>query len=547
LTTRHATIIAAMLLAGPAMGQTWQATTGDSTALLYASAFAPGGTTSFDCTTPSPQGVPLIQTGDHETTRTDRPYDMMVRFNVDLIDPFVTPNQLQAVRIILDGVAYQLPMVEYQDFYGAWYTWLPMTDGLFLGLTLAREMVVDTGTGAAWSYPTDGLRDAFLTAASHCIRGWEQQGQQTPGALAFWRNGPSASAPATAPAPAPATGSGLVTGTPLVIGSDGLGPDGLPVVAFQPPMLDHRPGEAMGTRAIRAALAACGGPASFDDYALVEADFDGDGQHDILLTWNFVNCAPTGESFRPPAGICNADNQCLHSFFVSSGAAAGAPDWNVAAGVATYDIWTGPGQVGATFIGPVCERFGFDFVCAGRFGWAGTGFALLQMQQVPYETEGQYAIDGLVTSNIGYNAIRSTTLPPGYQLALLEVLPEPAPQVITDHLAAQCGGGYDVDIGHVQSADMDGDGVQDFVLNWAGMQCGAADFGATGCGAGNCLIDVFLSAQGYVPPEQLLGALADVVIDTQGRIGLLLSGTPFVCADGACDSPFYWNGVSLAQ
>ncbi len=183
----------------------------------------------------------------------------------------------------------------------------------------------------------------------------------------------------------------------------------------------------------------------------------------------------------------------------------------------------------------------------GHFGWNGTGFALLDMQQVPYETEGEYAIDGLVTSSIGYNAIRSTSLPPGYQLALLEVLPEPAPRVITDHLAAQCGGGYDVDVGHVQSADMDGDGIQDFVLNWAGMQCGAADFGATGCGAGGCLIDVFLSAQGYVPSEQMLGALADVVIDTQGRIGLLLSGTPFVCADGACDSPFYWNGVSLSQ
>lgn len=553
MTIRHATMIAAMLLAGPAIGQTWQASTGDSTALLYASAFAPGGTTSFDCTTPSPQGVPLIQTGDHETIRTDTPYDMMVRFNVDLIDPFVTPHQLQAVRIILDGVAYRLPMVEYSDFYGAYYTWLPMTDGLFLGLTLAQEMIVDTGTGAAWSYPTDGLQDAFLTAVSYCIRGWEQQGKQTPDALEYWRNGPHGTVPAIAlpsapaTAPAPATGSGMVTGTPLVIGSDGLGADGLPLVAFQPPALDHRPGEAMGTRAIRAALAACGGPASFAEHALMEADFDNDGQRDILLGWNFVNCAQGGESFRPPFGVCNSENQCLHSFFVSSGAAAGGADWSVAAGVAIYDIWTGPGQVAATFFGPVCDRFGFEFVCIGRFGWAGTGFTLLDMQQIEYETEGEYAIGELVTSNIGYNAIRSSSLPADYELALLQPLPEPSPQAIEDYLGAQCADGYDVDVGYVQSADLDGDGVQDFVLNWAGMQCGAADFGATGCGAGNCLIDVFLSARGYLPPEQLLGALADVVIDTQGRIGLFLSGTPFVCADGACDSPFYWNGTTLAQ
>ena len=357
---RYGWIFAAMLIAGPAIGQTWTARTGDSTALLYASAFAPGGTTSFDCTTPSPQGVPLIETGDHETTRTDTPYDMIVSFSTDLIDPFVVPNELHAVRIILDGVAYPLPMVEYQDFYGAWHAWLPMTDDLFVGLTLAREMVVDTGTGVAYSYPTDGLRTAFLTAASHCIRGWETQGQRTPGGLEFWRDGPDRAAP---------------------------DPIGAPLVA------------------------------------------------------------------TAPAGAAQA----------------------------------------------------------------------------------------------GDAVIRSTSLPEGYRMAPLLPLPDLAPDAILAHLSGQCSAGYDIDTGHVQSADIDGDGAPDFVLNWAGMQCGSVEFGEVGCGAGNCLIDVFLSARGYAPPEQMLGAMADVVLDAQGGVGLLLSGTPFVCADGFCDSPFYWNGSTLTQ
>jgi hypothetical protein len=63
------------------------------------------------------------------------------------------------------------------------------------------------------------------------------------------------------------------------------------------------------------------------------------------------------------------------------------------------------------------------------------------------------------------------------------------------------------------------------------------------CGAANCRIDVFMSARGYATPSSLLGVAADVVLDGQGRIGLLLSATASVCAGGVCDTPFYWNGT----
>ncbi|MEO0865987.1 MAG: hypothetical protein AAFY39_15690, partial [Pseudomonadota bacterium] len=67
------------------------------------------------------------------------------------------------------------------------------------------------------------------------------------------------------------------------------------------------------------------------------------------------------------------------------------------------------------------------------------------------------------------------------------------------------------------------------------------------CGAANCRIDVFLSSRGYANPEELLAITADFVQNAQGRVGVLLAGTASVCADGFCDTPFYWNGITLAQ
>ncbi|MGV6847305.1 MAG: hypothetical protein ACWA5A_02880 [Marinibacterium sp.] len=144
-------------------------------------------------------------------------------------------------------------------------------------------------------------------------------------------------------------------------------------------------------------------------------------------------------------------------------------------------------------------------------------------------------------------ARRSATLPAGYRLAPLLPLPATPPAAGVQHLTTQCQGRADTDPAYIQSADIDGDGLQDYVLNWSGVTCHGGVQGRTQCGAANCRIDVFLSRRNYANPEELFGIAADVVLDTQGRIGVLLSGTNFVCADGFCDSPFYWNGTRLAQ
>lgn len=127
-------------------------------------------------------------------------------------------------------------------------------------------------------------------------------------------------------------------------------------------------------------------------------------------------------------------------------------------------------------------------------------------------------------------------------------VPQIAPPAAEAYISGLCQGPYDItDISRVQAADIDGDGAADYLLNWDIVLCQGGLQGRAFCGAGNCSIDVFLSSRGYADPVQLLGIAADFVQDGAGRVGVLLDGTPFVCADGFCDSPWYWDGADLSQ
>ncbi|MCU4654668.1 hypothetical protein N8I71_17645 [Roseibacterium sp. SDUM158016] len=147
----------------------------------------------------------------------------------------------------------------------------------------------------------------------------------------------------------------------------------------------------------------------------------------------------------------------------------------------------------------------------------------------------------------GHAPIRGQRLPEGYVLAPLLPLPAVPPAQGDAHLSSLCQGAWYSDPNHVQSADLDGDGLQDYVLNWSGVECHGAMTGRAFCGAANCRIDVFVSSRGYAAPQEFLGIGLDIVQDRQGRTGLLLSGTQFICSDGACDSPFFWNGAQFSQ
>jgi hypothetical protein len=104
----------------------------------------------------------------------------------------------------------------------------------------------------------------------------------------------------------------------------------------------------------------------------------------------------------------------------------------------------------------------------------------------------------------------------GYSFAPLLPLPATPPPQGDAHLTALCQGAWYSDPDHVQVADLDGDGREDFVLNWSGVQCQGAMTGRAFCGAANCRIDVFMSSRGYASPIELLGVAADVVLDDAG-------------------------------
>lgn len=256
-------LVAVMTTHANAQAQTWQPYIDDSGALYHGSVSAPLGTTGFRCTAPSPQGIALMNTGDHEANRTDDPCGMIITFSTELLSPYDEDSEQSGFRMILDNVAYSLPSVQYSDFYGEW-TARPysMTDPIFAALINAQEMIVDPGLGTAFSYPVDGLSEGVSAAIGHCISGWELAGHQTPAALAFW-----------------------LLDAPLVP---------LPASGWT---LGH---------VQELADAACDGLALFDLNGPILEDFDGDGQTDLVLDWGVITCPYADPSVRRGAGDCGA-------------------------------------------------------------------------------------------------------------------------------------------------------------------------------------------------------------------------------------------------
>lgn len=126
-------------------------------------------------------------------------------------------------------------------------------------------------------------------------------------------------------------------------------------------------------------------------------------------------------------------------------------------------------------------------------------------------------------------------------------LSQAPPPAADAHIRALCEGEFDVDIDGMQSADFDGDGAGDFIVNWSDITCrgplGARPF----CGAANCQIDIFMSSLGYAAAPSFLGTSTQVVTLPDGRAGFMLGGTSFVCADGVCDRPWVWTGAEFTQ
>ena len=254
--------VAATMAASAVYGQTWQSRTTDSGALYYGSAYAPMWSMVVGCTAPSPQGLDMMTTGDFESNRTDNPFEVIVTFSHELIDPFTTAADQTGFRIIVDGVGDGLPLVQYSDFNGEWTAGpFAMTDPMFGAMAAATEMILDTGLGTAYAYPVDGLAPAMAAAMGHCAQGWALQGYGVPPGLAVSGG---------LPQPAPA-GYTLQDAQALAEGF-------------------------------------CDGPAPLERGDIILEDLDGDGAQDLILDMRRVRCVTQSEPMLSGAGLCGVES-----------------------------------------------------------------------------------------------------------------------------------------------------------------------------------------------------------------------------------------------
>jgi hypothetical protein len=302
-------VLAALALALPAMApaQTWTVYTEDTGALIHGSVSALQSTLAFVCNTPSARGVPMIETGDHHS-RHSRPLGVFVSLSGGLIEP--GEAALPGVTLTLDGTGYRLPPVAWDDFYGDWSVELSMSDPVFAALTVASDLVLDAGTGAAWRYPTDGLAAGLETALSTCRAGWAQAGY-----------------------------GAAVTSNAATQQASGVAPD----------MDAH----------IRRG---CGAGYTLGERAIGRVDLDRDGLEDRILDWAGVTCA--AQMARPFCGAAN----CTIDIFLTT--RPGDPQ--MALGIGYEVTRAANGATGLRFGGTAgaCARGECDRV----FWWDGTQF-----------------------------------------------------------------------------------------------------------------------------------------------------------------------------
>lgn len=312
----------------------WSANTGDGGTYLYGRASDPSGTLALGCTAPSPQGIPAIETGWHES-RTTEPYGLMVEFNDSLFDWSAT-TVLPNVVVYLDQTGYRLPPVHLDELLGTGVI-LQMADPMVQALFGATRLVLDPGQGKAYDYDLSGFAPALDQAMIHCITRWLALGHPIPTALTRYRiegqpPPPSAAALTATPAPAQAFA--------------------LPPTA--PPAADAH---------IRGL---CESDYDVNIDGVQSADFDGDGAGDFIVNWSDITCrGPIGA--RPFCGAAN----CQIDIFMSSLGYAPAPSF---LGISTQVVTLPDGRAGFMLGGT-------PFVCADGFcdrPWVWTGAEFTQ-------------------------------------------------------------------------------------------------------------------------------------------------------------------------
>lgn len=120
-------------------------------------------------------------------------------------------------------------------------------------------------------------------------------------------------------------------------------------------------------------------------------------------------------------------------------------------------------------------------------------------------------------------------------------------------IAQTCEAGAQIDPDYPMRGDVDGDGIDDLLLDWRAVTCSNETM-QFHCGASQCGIDLFLSSQYPVPgkPQSMLGLGGSLIELSNGRQGVSVGGSLYACQEAGkgpngCEFIWYWAGRSLER
>lgn len=117
-------------------------------------------------------------------------------------------------------------------------------------------------------------------------------------------------------------------------------------------------------------------------------------------------------------------------------------------------------------------------------------------------------------------------------------------------IRAGCGGAARWTPEAILPAQVDGDGIEDIVVDWRAVTC-ATGIPHPNCGAANCLVEVYVSAlyPRVGAPESILAPGVRLQPLDNGNDAVAFAGSLGGCAQaigrGACEFLSYWNGAAL--
>lgn len=258
----------------------WSGQASDNGSLIFGFAALSDYSLSIHCSAPSPQGLPLMQTGSHESHQAE-PFELFIGFSDFLFD-WQPPFWQTGALMMVGEFPFAMPDFELNELQGTAVR-LPMSAPFVQALYTASSLALVTPEGMVHRFSVEGLVPALETALSACIERWVAMGHAIPAGLtrspaATDQSGALQPAPDASKSPDASTG---IAGLPSVI------------VAHVRQM--------------------CGGQARIEDAALrVVDDFDADGAPDYVIHYADVYCQPGDVQ-----GFCGAAN-CSIDVFLSS-------------------------------------------------------------------------------------------------------------------------------------------------------------------------------------------------------------------------------------